>query len=167
LKASLFLVTSLVIAVCTSPLLRADPIRDSFAFARGKPPSYVPIVTVHGFAYINTQLFRDLKGNFVGPLVSSEYRFVIDRITIDATGEEFAQWKVEVKLDTGARITLTGLNKFYNTKGASHFDAAFKQILTKLKAERKRDPMLRRYFLENGKRIGVPSGSRSFSEVGL
>lgn len=121
------------------------------AHARGKHLAYEPIVTVHGLSFLNTALFEDLQRHFTGPLSSSEYRFVIDQIEIDATCEEFAQWTAEVKLDTGAKITLNQLNEFYDSDGASHFDAALQRAFSKLQTEQNRDPKLRQYIQEFGK----------------
>ena len=158
MKTALFAFCFVTLAGCATPNRRSfDYERYDTPAMLDKYPNYSPIVILHCRSDFYAPLFPDLQRNFLTPLAMSEYRFVIDRIEIDATCEDSSQWTAELHLATGARIALTNLRggEFLDDDGASHFDAGLRRVFSRLDAEQSRDPKLGRYIQEHGRRIAL------------
>jgi hypothetical protein len=155
MKRALFAFSILALAGCATPRRPGVADYNKMEPTRGKAPNQTPILTVHCRTDVGLSIFPDLQRNFVTPLTDSEYCWVIDRIEIDAECPEAAQWTAKLHLDTGARIELSNLRggEFFDDEGPSHFDAGLRRIFSKLDAEQQRDPELRRYIEEHGRRI--------------
>ncbi len=153
-KTALFAFSIFALVGCATPDRRGvDYERYDPPAARGKFVNYSPILILHCRSDFHAPVFPELQRHFLTPLALSEYRFVIDRIEIDATSEVADNWTAELHLDTGARIALTESGEFWD--GSFSFDAALRRTFSKLDAEQRRDPKLRRYIQEHGRRIAL------------
>lgn len=154
-KTALFALATLALVGCATPERR--PVEDDQQkdFLRGKFANYSPIVVLRCRSDFHAADFPDLQDHFLTPLEVSVYRLVIDRIEIDATCEEAAQWTAELYLNTGARIALTGYGEFHDSNASSAYDAARRRVFSKLEEVRRRDPKLRLYIDELRRRIAL------------
>ena len=156
MKTALFAFSIVALVGCATPHRRSFDYERCYTPAtRGKAPNETPILTLQCRTDFDTSLLPDLQRHFITPLAMSEYRCVIDRIEINADHPEAAGWTAVLHLDTGARIALTEFGEFFNSDGPPYFDAGLRRAFSKLDAEQSRDPALRRYIQEYGRRIAL------------